>query len=914
MLHVARSAGCIIPSMTGTADYPRIAQDEVLSRLLQGPAGDVCVVTPNRRLATALQRDFGEICIARRMPVWETPDILSLAGFIQRAADALRVGGEVNLPVTLAPEQSRALWEACVRDSGTPLLSAAEAAVLAHEAWQSMVSWRLQSSLRGAFLNDDARAFLDWAARVERDLRRRTQMDAVEVADCLLPHIVGRRLPLPVQMVAYGFDSFTPQQTELLGALQSAGCVVMQAGPAAQRSVVSRMPCDNAEMELCAAADWARERLAAGCRRIAVVVPDIAARRTAIVRIFSAAMAPGYALPDAETGVLPFNLSLGEPLTRYPLVNAALTVLQLAGRQIEYERASRLIRSPFIAGGEGERSARAAFDIRLRRRADPLVTLDGLCTALAVAGDGCARLHRQFDALGRFRKDRLFGMQAPSAWARAMSEALTLTGFPGERALDSAEYQTLKRWHDVLAAFAALDRVAPRMGYAEALSRLRRLAEDTLFQPESPEVPIQILGVLETSGQTFDALWVAGLDDEHWPPPYRPNPFLPLPVQRAAGLPQSSAEQSLETARQLTQRWCVAAPEVVLSHALREEDRELKPSPLIAEVPARPALVPTADYGGEIHAARAMEAVTEAALPLDAGAVTGGGTGLIRDQAACPFRAFANHRLFAESPEAPHTGLDALERGTLVHRVLASAWGQLKNSKALAASDEAQLERLLAEAADEALADILRHRPFMLTGRFAGIEKRRLVTLAKSWLAKDSERPGFSVVAVEEKRAFGVGPLMLNARLDRVDETDDGRRLVIDYKTGTANAAAMLGERPDEPQLPLYLVATEPDAVAVAFAQVRAGNQGYAGLSRDADLLPGIPAYADSRQREHADWAALVAAWREVLETLAAAFAAGDAMVDPKRRPQTCQYCDLGPLCRIRERSGEPLEDAEDVE
>ena len=79
---------------------------------------------------------------------------------------------------------------------------------------------------------------------------------------------------------------------------------------------------------------------------------------------------------------------------------------------------------------------------------------------------------------------------------------------------------------------------------------------------------------------------------------------------------------------------------------------------------------------------------------------------------------------------------------------------------------------------------------------------------------------------------------------------------------------------------------------------------------------PGMPAIivlaADDGQRgEHGDWTALVAAWQAELEKLAAQFAAGHAAVDPKRLPQTCQYCDLGPLCRIRERSGVAITDGE---
>ena len=75
----------------------------------------------------------------------------------------------------------------------------------------------------------------------------------------------------------------------------------------------------------------------------------------------------------------------------------------------------------------------------------------------------------------------------------------------------------------------------PRTGYADAVSRLRRMAADTLFQPETPDVPIQVLGELEATGMQFDHLWVMGLSDETWPRGPRPNPFLPVELQRGAG-------------------------------------------------------------------------------------------------------------------------------------------------------------------------------------------------------------------------------------------------------------------------------------------------------------------------------------------------------------------------------------------
>jgi probable DNA repair protein len=877
------------------------------------------VVTPNLRLAQELVREFDRYQVARGLDLWNAPDILPFTAFVARAYDdALYSERAAGLPLVLAPAEEQALWEDILgrseegADESGRLLALPQAASAARDAWKTGHAWRILETAKRIPGNEDAEAFLRWAQRYERVTRQAGHTDGARLPEVVAGVLDDPRVAKPALLVRYGFDILTSQQQTFFEALAAAGCTIASCIPDRHDADVQRVCCLDSRDEIRQAARWVRHRLEAALRadkpvRIGVVVPDLANQRSALRRIFTQTLAV------SEGTAQPFNISLGEPLTAHPLVNAAFLVLELAGREIAFERASLLIRSPFLASGDTEMIARARLDAHLRRRAEPELTLERLNVLLRSypTQPQVSVLARKLEALAEFRKARLFGAHSPTDWGRAFSEALALVGFPGERTLDSAEYQTLKKWHDVLAQFARLERVAAKMGYGEAAARLRRMAQDTAFQPESPDVPVQILGVLESAGCEFDHLWVMGLSVEAWPLAARPNPFLPLTLQRDAGIPESSAEASLELDRRITQGWLEAAAEVVLSHPSRESDRELEPSPLIAAIAEGgldlPAYTPLRDT---IHASRMLERLEDAKAPASVPGERRGGSALIRDQAACPFRAFARHRLASESLEAPHAGLDALERGSLVHQVLATAWKELETKHGLDSISADDLQRLLDAAADAAVARQKRDRPSTLSGRFAEIEKRRLARLARDWLDLERTRGDFSVFATEAKRTIEVGGLHLGARLDRVDETAAGERIVIDYKTRSPTVGAWLGARPDEPQLPLYLTATEPAARAIAFAQVKAGDMKLVSLAADKGILPGARVLPDGRlKRAEQSWGEQVEAWRIELERLARGFAAGEAAVDPK--PRACDYCDQKPFCRIHEREA-GLGDAED--
>ena len=495
----------------------------------------------------------------------------------------------------------------------------------------------------------------------------------------------------------------------------------------------------------------------------------------------------------------------------------------------------------------------------------------------------------------------------PSAWARTFTEALGIAGFPGERGLDSAEFQAVAKWHELLGELATLDRVAVPLSYREAWERLAEMARETLFQPKGGDVPVQVLGILESAGLEFDHLWVMGLTDEAWPIAERANAFVPLRLQREARVPQADPDASLEIDRRITNGWLSAAGEVVVSHALAESDRELFMSPLIAAVPSsrfEDLQVPLRnDVRAAIRAAASVVRIDDQRGPRIDSPAQPHGTRLFKDQAECPFRGFAHHRLGAGRLEAPTPGVDARERGTLIHMALSTVWQEIVDREHLVALDQAEREALLTKAVDCAIACVRERRPDALGGRFGEIERARLVAHIGHWLDYEARREDFTVVANERKTRLAFGGVEVEARLDRMDRIAGGGHAVIDYKTGEAKVAAWLGDRPSEPQLPMYAVGADEDVQALVFARVKAGEFCFAGVAAKDDLLPGVKSiHKHSSTRDYRDWGELLGKWRAALEAIGTGYAAGAAAVDPKEGVATCKLCDQQTFCLVSER------------
>ncbi len=859
----------------------------------------VTVLTPNRRLARALRLEVAERRQAAGMAAWETPEVLTLGAWLRRAWSAPTAEPR---PALLAPTQAAALWERVVAADDAGLLLPAGAAASAAEAWTLLHGWRLDLGHPAFGDAADSRAFRGWARAFAAACEAGDWLDDARLPDAVAARFADGRLRVPERLALYAFDELSPQQQGLCDALAAAGCEVARVAPEPLAGRVQRTCLPDFADELHAAACWARAALEADPgARIGIVVPDLAVARGRVARTLDAVLAPARLRLDGLADARPHELSLGGALADRPAVHAALELLGLLRPGPHpFARLSALLRSPHLGEAVAEADARARAELALRDGARADWHLDAALRLVRGTAPAFARrVAAARDALDPGHDPRA-PLRRPGDWAARLGAALEAAGWPGDAALDSAGYQAVGAFHELLGDLARLDAVTGPEELGTLLGRLGRLARERVFQPAGGTARVEALGLLEAAGRRFDRLWVCGLDDVAWPPPARPNPLLPKSLRRAHGLPRATPEREAAVAARLTSAFAEAAREVVFSHAARNGDAELAPSPLLRGWP-EVAVETLVDTTLPSPAARIAAAPTEPfdddrAPPLPGGLLRGGAhrVGL---QSACPFRAFAHHRLGAEALGPPPRGLDAMTRGSLVHRVLQALWTEHGAAIASAPRRRDHVTLACARAIDGEEAR-LGDRP-----KLRAIEQARLVTLVEAWLDVDRELPTGRSFEVEKELLHRVDDHAIRLRADRIDTLADGRVVVVDYKTGAHQKFTDWGEmRPREPQLPLYAAALGAGRVAaLAFARVHVEGCGYRGMAVEADLLPGL------RPRDGAAETFVAAA--EAADALLREHAAGHAAVDPVER--ACDYCGLEVLCRVHERGAAPGGDDE---
>ena len=859
------------------------------------------LVTANTRAARTLRRAFDSHQRAASLRTWAPPPILSWSAFTHSLYQQLLIEGH-ETRLLLQPFQEHTLWTAIIAaDSKLSTLTAPESlADLAQHAWSTLAKYNADHKIPKSPDSTDAKAFQRWATSFVSHCKKNTYLPSAVLERTLA---ANQKLKFPNEIALIGFDGLTPSQQTLADAISRAGSTLSELELSAKTH-------KNPESQVIAAKTQTEEITAAALSlrnylktnrlaQLAVIVPDLATLRAEIEPIFRNILHPESQNILAKNLPPVFEFSLGTPLSSIPQARAALEILRWSAAPLPIDTITQLLLGPFLgkSPNTASRAAFDAYDLRKQPTLRPELTLESLEKRLKSHTN--AELRTVVQAVIQASK-RPTKPQTYADWAHHFRQILAAAEWPGI-ANDSTAFQLREKWEATLDTLSMLDFEGTRIPFATALQALNRLADQTLFSPENTNAPIQIMGIYESAGSVFDALWFLNATESTWPPVSSPLPFVPYHLQRDLHLPAADPNTSQTQAIRVTARIRNSAPITHFSYTTEANH----PSQLLPNLPPTdapsipPAPTPNLSTDPDHHT-----------LPPLPDAVIHGGAALLKAQAACPYRAFAEHRIFSTGIPQVGPGLNALDSGNLVHNILESFWTDVQSQDQLRALAAGPPNDLGQSPLDRELHKFIRiavQRAAPTSSpwdtAYLQLQQDRLFNLLRPWMDIELARENFRVQHLEHRTPDAqVGNLRLQIRADRVDrlvlaDPDDPNAptVLIDYKTGSAKSRDWLEERIDDPQLPLYAVLSAmPDLEAVAFASIRPGKDlGFDGLATRAGILPGVKAndsFGDYYQQ-----------WQSSLHVLANEFHTGVSTVTPKSFPTTCKYCGQHLLCRISE-------------
>lgn len=869
----------------------RCLSDHALQLLSEGATA----ITPRPWLSSVVMRQFVERQSAAGAATWRRPRVLSLHAWLTSLWKQRRYS-KAETPALLTSAQENFLWRRIIEREGAanaaPLLEIGATARQSRSTALACAEYEISLDDRSWRQDHDPSQFADWLKQLNARCSQEGWLTLAQLWR-LAPDWLTAEKRTGERLLFVGFDSPAPALQRVIEAWTEAGGKVTWADPLRVQPQVAKHQCGSPEEEWEFAARWARNLVEKGEASIGILTPDLDSCLERVRRVFDDVFAPGHlaaavsnGAPSEWTNPSPVHVASAARLCEHPVIAAALLVLETASGHIPIASASALLRSPYLSGAAAERPLRAQADVQMRRSRDLEVSLASLLRAT-----------RRAPLARRLFSDLQISLECrPESadfahWARFMADLLKVVGWPGDSDLSVSEQALLEEWKDALSTLASLSFVAPEVTWPVALSQLRLLLGSQQPHRGDATSPVQVLDVPDASGIQFDHVWLMGLSPEQWRLPFDTYALIPRALQMQAKMPYATPAGQRLRDRKTLEALIHSGNDVVASYVKN-------PLPMLNSYCDQSQLLNAeAFWQGPIWS-RAfrlspdIDQLLDSEAPHARNSKPTGGARILKSQSECPFRAFAEFRLTAIKPVEGTFGFDAMERGQFMHHVLEFVWKQIGSQARLKELPPEELESLVGQGIAAATASTDEESEFHR--ELTEVERLRLGSLVLDWLDVEKQRlMPFRVEQVEQGATVDIEGVAIKLRIDRVDRLQNGRLLLIDYKSGKQNCEKLLGERPDEPQLLVYAAAMADPVDGLLFGQVLRGDLKLVGLTKD----PQVPG-----QKSNAlgiGWGRQQREWGETVHRLARNFRQGEAAVDPKTK--ACDFCEIKPLCRIQE-------------
>ena len=885
------------------------------------------ILCPTARLVRAIQSDIANTNIINAQMQWQSAPVQTLLNWLDNVIETELLTGNISRPQTLlAPLYEQSLWEETITQSLKKnifgdLFDVSGLACAAMEANHYVTAWHLQ--VPREFQAEESSQFLHWQRAFTQRCQQLNVLESVRYFDWQLDCLEHAKVGLPAQIAFAGFDQTAAQEQRLRDILIKRGVQVTDYLNTNAKPALAQQIClDNIDAECRAAVAWAQHYLTHNPRaKLAIVSPKLSEIRSQLAELLDDTFYPASVRPSLADTAKNYNFSLGRPLNQQPIIQAALNLLRIfSAFEVQQTDISTVLLSPFWSAYQQEADARALLDAKMREKLPLQLSLSRFIDFAQKQHENGLNITQLLVHL-KHAMTLSSARAMPSKWAQTLDFMLATVNWPGQRSINSLEFQAIIAWQKALQALAKLDILGKNLSPSEAVQHIKQICAEQVFQAETTVEPnIQIIGIMEALSTPVDAMWVLQMNDHIWPPPARPNPLLPANIQRAAKLPGADNHIQAAFAANIHQRLLHSANNIIFSSSKAEGESQLRVSPLInnlASLASAPLASTLAEQLSLLNFSASGVAdliqVTDHVAPhFQAGDHVSGGTGLLKAQAICPAWAFYQYRLGAKALKTPSSGLNNMDRGSLVHGVLERFWrpkefkqhdNQFRHFADLRDMTVTDITKAINIAIKHTLQDFA-DKTNVASKAVLALEHERLYKLIGAWLQHEKDRNlAFSIVDCEAERKVPICGLEITLKIDRIVQLENGELEFIDYKTGQEPKMTSWSDaRITEPQLPIYAAFAADEAIlsSVQFGWVKLGEHAFIGVSTenfDTELEKRKPKFI--QQFNH--WQSLLSHWKTSIEAIAQEIKMGEAAVRFDNE-NDLMYCEVLPLLRLPER------------
>lgn len=906
---------------------------------------DAVVLVPTRGLQHSLSKRYAELQVSAGRTAWQTPQIIVWEDYLEQLWRANKHTFD-KAYIRLNTAQAYLVWQQVIMrakkdDAELLLLNEQQTASVTQRSWKLAHKWRISFESIQLREDLDSTAFVSWCQAYQKRLDEKGWIDPPQLEHLLIEK-TDSLLGLPEKLVFAYFDLMSSGQRAHIQQCEKRGIAVshvamtnsaMTEASENKDQKISYQAYQQEDEELLTVMRRARQLIEQDKNiRVGIVIPALSENRARIEQHARSVFYPALSPLQCQQRDLVYRFSLGQPLIKIPYIHSMLNALELLKNSFSYQNLYAFLTSewwPLCQQHSNGTADLIRLDRAIKNRRSPWLNwhdVQSICqeklpeadylnqfiqsliefkTNTLSQGDNLKGNHLQGNHLQESHlqdghsQERVSQSNLHSArhWQTIFSDWLLLLDW-SENELDSWHYQAHESWLETMQTFVSHDLVQSNIGLNRALQTLSSLCKEKVYMRQAKDEPILISGVLEGIGQTVDYLFVTGMH-EAYPAPMNQDPFIANAALAEQGYPFADKSAEFIYEQNKLASLLAGGHNIEVSYASQHQEGEYASTTLLRE---HEFVAVELDNANKAQS-QLVEYTDTIGLECLQSANIQGGSKVFENQSHCPFKAYVEHRLLRQSEEDPEFGLDARDAGTLVHDLLENIWRELQSFSSLSRLGETDLSALIERHVD-AYIDTPNPKFQFDRKRLLSLEKPRIKKLLMEWFVLEQEQRvlPYTVIGIEKKMHSEFGGIPIKLIIDRIDRTDQGDCLIIDYKTGYAEISDWNGERPKSPQMPLYALALDQHSdykiKGIGFGKLKSNDCALNGVSALENVGANFKEHISSRDKK--PWSEQMQEWHDNLTDLATEFLEGQAVVSPSKA-KPCQYCDLHSMCRVHQ-------------